>query len=453
MIDIFLPPVLLVIVLVMIHAWFGKGVLERGIIFTDLAIAQFAALGSAVSLGYFHSEYIYVFTLGFALFSAFLISLATRRNIHLEAFIGILYVFGASGIMMVLANSAEGMEHFKALLATDILFTPIEHVIYSSLIYLTLGILIWKVYPRLQGFLKELMFFTMLAVTVTSSVQLAGVLVVFVLLVAPALVASMQKRFDPMLSAFVYGWAFALSAITVSYLLDLPTGYSIVFIGSLATIFAIMLLSGNSSSSIDEMSKSLPGSEGEHQMQEHFDTRDKAEDFYGRQMLSYLAPSMQAFIASQEMVFIATADKNGECDSSFRSGEAGFITVIDEKRVVYADYKGNGVLASVGNISENPHIGMLFVDFFSDKVGLHVNGKASVLDEKSLLSLLEASSFDKARASYLSSKNKTVFWVLVEVEEAYIHCSKNIPILKKETDAREIKKERPVDYFRLQELS
>lgn len=243
MIDIFLPPVVLVIVLVMIHAWFGKGVLERGIIFTDLAIAQFAALGSAVSLGYFHSEYIYLFTLGFALLSAFLISLATRRSIHLEAFIGILYVFGASGIMMVLADSAEGMEHFKALLASDILFTPIEHVLYSSGIYMILGLLIWKVYPRLQGFAQELLFFTMLAVTVTSSVQLAGVLVVFVLLVAPALLASMQKRFRPILFAFVYGWAFSLGAIAISYFWDLPTGYSIVFVGALTTMVAILFLS------------------------------------------------------------------------------------------------------------------------------------------------------------------------------------------------------------------
>ncbi len=247
MIDIFLPSTLLVIVLVMIHAWFGKGILERGIIFTDLAIAQFAALGSAISLGYFHSEYIYLLTLGFALLCALFISVATRRTINLEAFIGILYVFGASGIMMVLADSAEGMEHFKALLASDILFTPIEHVIYSSLIYLFLGILIWKVYPRLEGFIKELVFFSMLAVTVTSSVQLAGVLVVFVLLVAPALLASLQRRFKPMGFAFVYGWFFSLGAIVISYLFDLPTGYSIVFTGSLATMIAIVFMSRPSS--------------------------------------------------------------------------------------------------------------------------------------------------------------------------------------------------------------
>ncbi len=445
MIDIFLPSVVLVIVLVVIHAWFGKGVLERGIIFTDLAIAQFAALGSAISLGYFHSEYVYLFTLGFALLSAFLISIATRRTIHLEAFIGILYVFGASGIMMVLADSAEGMEHFKALLASDILFTPMEDVLLSTAIYLILGLLIWKVYPRLHGFAKELLFFAMLAVTVTSSVQLAGVLVVFVLLVAPALVASMQKRFHPMSFAFVYGWFFGLSAIATSYMLDLPTGYSIVFIGALLTLLAIFILSRSSKLK----QSSLPGSDGEHQMQEHFQTQDKAEDFYDRQMLDYLAPHMQSFIKEQEMVFISTSDAHGECDSSFRSGEAGFVNVIDEKTLVYADYKGNGVLASAGNISENPHIGMLFIDFFENKVGLHVNGKASILNEEELLTLLDKAPQVEDKDAYLSTKNKTVFWVLIHVEEAYIHCSRNIPILKKDSSASNQNKVYPIDFFQL----
>ncbi len=243
MIEIFLPPVILVIVLVMIHAWFGKGVLERGIIFTDLAIAQFAALGSAISLGYFHGEMLYAFTLGFALLSAIMISVATRRNLHLEAFIGILYVLGASGIMMVLADSAEGMEHFKALLATDILFTPLEEILYSSLIYAFLGLVIWQLYPRVNGFVKELLFFVMLALTVTSSVQLAGVLVVFVLLIAPVLVASMQRRFRPLPFAFVYGWGFSLAAIALSYFFDLPTGYTIVFLGALLTLMMTLTLS------------------------------------------------------------------------------------------------------------------------------------------------------------------------------------------------------------------
>jgi len=244
MFDIFLPPVVLVLMLVMIHAWFGRGVLQRGIIFTDLAIAQFAALGSSISLGYFHGEYVYALTLSFAFLSALLISFASYRKLHLEAFIGILYVLGASGIMMVLAESAEGMEHFKSLLATDILFTPLEDILFGAGVYAVLGLLIWKVYPRLTGFSKELMFFSMLALTVTSSVQLAGVLVVFTLLVAPALLASMQKSFHQIGFAFVYGWSFSLLAIAFSYFYDLPTGYSIVFLGALTTLFGVLVLSG-----------------------------------------------------------------------------------------------------------------------------------------------------------------------------------------------------------------
>lgn len=243
MIDIFLPPIVLVFVLVMIHAWFGKGVLERGIIFTDLAIAQFAALGSAVSLGYFHGDHLYLLTLGSALFSALLIAFASHRRLHLEAFIGILYVLGASGVMMVLANSAEGMEHFKALLATDILFTPMEHVLYSSGVYALLGLLIWKLYPRLDGFVRELLFFVMLAVTVTSSVQLAGVLVVFTLLIAPAFMATMQHRFAPLPFAFIFGWGFGIAAIFASYYYDLPTGYTIVFLGALTVLAGTLILS------------------------------------------------------------------------------------------------------------------------------------------------------------------------------------------------------------------
>lgn len=251
MIDIFLPPIILLIVLVMIHAWFGKGVLERGIIFTDLAIAQFAAFGSALSLSFFHSEYLYVLSLGFALFSAFLISFASHRKLHLEAFIGILYVLGASGVMMVLANSSEGMEHFKALLASDILFTAPEDIAISSGVYALLGLVIWKVYPRVDGFKKELLFFSMLAVTVTSSVQLAGVLVVFTLLVAPALLASMQTRVNPILFAYLFGWSFSLSAIWLSYYYDLPTGYTIVFLGALFTLIGVFILSGSKENGSD----------------------------------------------------------------------------------------------------------------------------------------------------------------------------------------------------------
>ncbi len=239
MIDILLTPIALVIMLVMLHAYFGKGILERGIIFTDLAIAQFAALGSAISLGYFHSEYYYIFTLSFALLSAFLIAFASVRKINLEAFIGLLYVLGASGIMMVLAHSAEGMEHFKSLLASDILFTSPSEVYKSAIIYAFIALVLYKIYPKLNGFVKELVFFTLLAITVTSSVSLAGVLVVFVLLIAPALVAKSLSK--GMVFSFIFGWIFSIASILISYYYDLPTGYTLVFLGSLSSALVVLL--------------------------------------------------------------------------------------------------------------------------------------------------------------------------------------------------------------------
>ncbi len=227
--------------LVVIHAWFGIGILDRGIIFTDLAIAQFAALGSAISLGYFHEEYYYLWTFSFAFLSALLIAYASQRRVHLEAFIGLLYVIGASGIMMVLAHSAEGMEHFKSLLASDILFTDGSQLLQAALIYALIGLVIWKLYPKVTGFVKELLFFSLLALTVTSSVQLAGVLVVFSLLIAPALIAMSQKRFAPILVATLFGWSVTTITIIAAFYMDLPTGYSIVFILALVTLTLLLI--------------------------------------------------------------------------------------------------------------------------------------------------------------------------------------------------------------------
>ena len=243
MIDILLIPILLVVVLVMLHAYFGIEILKRGIIFTDLAIAQFAALGSSISLGYFHEEYFYLLTLSFALLCAFLIAFASTRKLHLEAFIGILYILGASGIMMVLSHSSEGMEHFKSLLASDILFTPLNDVLQSIIIYAFIAMALYFVYPKLSGFVRELFFFSLLAITVTSSVSLAGVFVVFVLLIAPPFVSLSLNVKRPLLISFIFGWFFSIGAIVISYFYDLPTGYSIVFMGALLTVVIVMMAS------------------------------------------------------------------------------------------------------------------------------------------------------------------------------------------------------------------
>lgn len=172
------------------------------------------------------------------------------------------------------------------------------------------------------------------------------------------------------------------------------------------------------------------GSEGEHILQRRYGTEDRAQAFYRKQMLTYLNADMRRYITEQEMVFIATADSSGECDCSFRGGLPGFVRVLDENRLAFPEFRGNGVMASLGNISENPHIGMWFGDFFDTTIGLHINGKATIIENEELEkwpNLPESLARDLA----VSGGRKPERWILIEVEEAYIHCSKHIPHLRK----------------------
>lgn len=172
----------------------------------------------------------------------------------------------------------------------------------------------------------------------------------------------------------------------------------------------------------------LPGSDGEHRMQRRWDSADRARIFYDRQVLDHLNPTMREFVARQEMVFVATADARGECDSSFRAGEPGFVQVLDERTLVYPELRGNGVYASLGNITENGHVGLLFVDFFDDVIGLHVNGAAAVLEHEDLLAD-ERVTVPLLESLTRSGGRRPERWVQVSVHEAYIHCSKHIPLL------------------------
>jgi predicted pyridoxine 5'-phosphate oxidase superfamily flavin-nucleotide-binding protein len=110
-----------------------------------------------------------------------------------------------------------------------------------------------------------------------------------------------------------------------------------------------------------------------------------------------------------------TADRQGHCDSSIRVGKPGFLKVIDPSRIAYPEYRGNGVYASLGNIAENPHIGLLMIDFYKTTLGLHINGTATIMEQ--------IDGLDDPRAER---------WGSVEVEEAYIQCSKHIPLMERQ---------------------
>jgi len=189
------------------------------------------------------------------------------------------------------------------------------------------------------------------------------------------------------------------------------------------------------------------GTPGEQKIQAQQQSRARAERFYRRQMRTSLSERMVRLIGQQEMVFVATADMDGNCDCSPRFGGAGFVLVLDDRTLAYPEYRGNGVFASLGNILENPHVGLVFLDFFDTTVGLHVNGSADSYVPSELPSSLLAY-LEKEQPKIDSAVER---WVVITVDEAYIHCSKHVPSLEKKgkairwgTDDREAKSD---DYF------
>ncbi|MCS6957147.1 MAG: metal ABC transporter permease [Aquificaceae bacterium] len=236
--DLFLSSLLLSVVLVGIHAHFGREIIKRGIIFADIAVAQFSALGYALSLVLMHGEGAFVLTLLFSLFASLLIAFSQRLKEYAEAFVGLLYALGVSGVVLLLTHSPHGMEEIRKLTAGDVLLVPFSGVLKSALLYAVIGLLLY-LRARLEGILKELSFFVLFSLTLASSVSLVGVLVVFALLLGPAIVSLLFQK--GIVFAWVYGTLINLVAVAVSFNIDLPTGYSIVFLQALAGMFAFII--------------------------------------------------------------------------------------------------------------------------------------------------------------------------------------------------------------------
>lgn len=184
-----------------------------------------------------------------------------------------------------------------------------------------------------------------------------------------------------------------------------------------------------------------PGSDGEHRLQADLGTTSRADRFYDDQVLDHLNAPMRDFVRRQQMMFVATSDASGACDSTLRAGPRGFVEVVDPRTLAWPEFRGNGVMASLGNISENPHVGLLMVDFVRDTVGLHINGRAHLVDSGVMTQAGWEAPSPAGRTAAL--------WVRVEVEEAYIHCSKHIPRLAEVAaeDAASVRRARTTDYF------
>jgi zinc/manganese transport system permease protein len=246
-------PFLGCVLLILIHAYFGIHILERGIIFVDLAMGQFIAIGIAIAFLFGHEgaeQSLYAVL--FAILGASILSLSRRfkHSVNLEAFIGVLYIFSVAASILILDRSPHGLEEFKAILNGNILWVTPRSLFYTFLLYAAIGLfhLVFRKkffalsYENGNGSLWEFLFFLSFSFVLVSSVQIAGILQVFSFLVIPALIGRLYTR-DPV-KILVSGWgigiAVSMFGITLSYKLDLPTAPLIV--ASLSVAFFLLLI-------------------------------------------------------------------------------------------------------------------------------------------------------------------------------------------------------------------
>ena len=260
--ELLLWPIIATFVLTGIHVYLGLHVVTRGVIFVDLALAQVAALGMAIGvlIGLVHESItVYLIALLFTTLGAGLFALTReiQRRFNQEAIIGIVYVVSAALMIILLSKLPEGGEHLNHLLVGSILFVSPSAVIKTAVLYTVIGLFHYRYrvaflsvskFPghdevqQVNTKLWDFMFYVSFGLVVTSSVQIAGILLVFSYLIIPAVAALLFVR--GIKQRLLFGWAFgvvgSLFGMFISVLFDLPTGASIV--AAFGTLLVLVIL-------------------------------------------------------------------------------------------------------------------------------------------------------------------------------------------------------------------
>jgi hypothetical protein len=119
-------------------------------------------------------------------------------------------------------------------------------------------------------------------------------------------------------------------------------------------------------------------------LQDRFDTRRLADRIVERIVRDRIDDDDRRFIEQQDMFFLATADSDGKPQCSYKGGAPGFVRVVDEHTIAFPSYDGNGMYLSLGNLVENPQVGLLFISFTEPK-RVRLNGLATVAEDDPLL--------------------------------------------------------------------
>ncbi|HMF91503.1 MAG TPA: metal ABC transporter permease [Candidatus Angelobacter sp.] len=243
-------PFLASLILTGIHAYLGVHVVERGVIFVDLALAQIAALGAtmAILLGMDpHGNGAYWMSLGFTFLGALIFSFVRSRQkrIPLEAFIGICYAVASAAAIIAMSQATGETEHLKDMLVGNILAVSKHDVIKTALLYGAIGLFHFIFRRKFLAIsmqhdaaenaginvrLWDFLFYASFGFVVTSSVAIAGVLLVFCYLIVPSVGAMLFA--DRIGTRLAIGWTMGtlVSALGcwISWRLDFPTGATIV---------------------------------------------------------------------------------------------------------------------------------------------------------------------------------------------------------------------------------
>jgi zinc/manganese transport system permease protein len=241
------------LILTGIHAYLGVHVVERGVIFVDLSLAQIAALGAAIAIllpftnGDPHAPVVYWISLGFTFIGAAVFSTIRghRARIPQEAIIGICYAVASAAAILAMSKATSESEHLKDMLVGNILAVSWAEVGKTAALYGMVGIFHYVFRKRFlaislnhdaaveQGMsvrFWDFLFYASFGFVVTSSVAIAGVLLVFCYLIVPSVGAMLYA--DTVGKRLAIGWTMGtvVSALGVylSLVLDLPTGATIV---------------------------------------------------------------------------------------------------------------------------------------------------------------------------------------------------------------------------------
>ena len=258
------PPFIACLTLVGIHGYLGIHVIEREIIFIDIALAQIAAVGTTVATIFWHADEhsfsAYLFSLGFTVLAAFFLTKIKKRitQISQEAIIGVTYAVAAAGALFLMALAAGSDVHMEHMLTGSILWAKWSDILPCAAVYAGIGLFHYlfidkfrKVTHHYDAAVKEgvnaefwdFLFYATLGIVVTHSVRIAGVLVVFALLVIPATISAMfaEKWSKRIGIAYVLGIVVTTIGLAFSYIFDFSCGPSVVMFLGIALILAALI--------------------------------------------------------------------------------------------------------------------------------------------------------------------------------------------------------------------